>query len=141
MADLEKLTHDILNDTYLATLAVSDADGPWAASVIFVPDKDRNIYWVSKTDSRHSRAIEESGNAACMIIAAEEVDHERALQISGAAERVDTVPAEVEEAHATKRGQPLPSALKEGRSWYKLVPSRIELIHNELFGWDRQRAL
>jgi uncharacterized protein YhbP (UPF0306 family) len=49
----------VARNLYL-TLGTADADGrPWTAPVYFAPAGDREFYWVSATDARHSRNIAE----------------------------------------------------------------------------------
>ncbi|MBI5644534.1 pyridoxamine 5'-phosphate oxidase family protein [Candidatus Kaiserbacteria bacterium] len=146
MADLRALAKEVLDDAFLMTLATQDAEGPWAASVIFVADKDFNIYWMSKSDARHSRAIAEGGKVAVAITASWQENKERAIQIEGTAQRIDSISPTIMSALSAKRGKkPEPDTaafiLERGLIWYKLTPTRIELIYNELFDYDRQRVL
>jgi uncharacterized protein YhbP (UPF0306 family) len=145
MPDLKTLAKEVLNDGYLVALGVHDAQGPWVASVIFLADDDMNLFWLSSEGTRHSKTIDADKHIAAMIVAEWKVDRERALQIEGTAEKVGTVLFEMEKALRAKQGKPLPTkpgeTVKEGNSWYKLTPARIELIHNEQFGWDRKRVL
>ena len=52
--DIKALAKEILEDGYLATLATNDADGPWAATVIYVCDDDLAIYWLSTSQRKMS---------------------------------------------------------------------------------------
>ena len=145
MPDLRALAKEILNDGYLISLGFADSEGVWVSDVVYVSDDDLNIYWISKTDTRHSKALERNAAIAGTITAVEKVDAERALQIAGTAEKVEGPLFDLEKKHRAKRGMNMPTEpgeiLKEAHYWYKLTPTRIELIHNEHFGWDRQRVL
>lgn len=145
MATLRELAKEVLKEGYLATLSTHDAEGPWAAAVTFVGDDDMNIYWLSQPAARHSQAIEKAGDVAAAITTAWESDSERALQIVGRAERIAEVPAHIVDAYALKRGRErfaqMARTLERGTVWYRLTPTRVELIHGALFGYDRQRVL
>jgi uncharacterized protein YhbP (UPF0306 family) len=122
-----------------------DEHGPWVASVIYVFDDDLNIYWISLPNARHSQAIAKNEKAAGAILASHETGKERGLQIEGTATVLTGSSLEREQALEKKRGMALPSqpgeTLKEGQQWYKLAPTRIELIDNELFRYERKRFL
>jgi uncharacterized protein YhbP (UPF0306 family) len=48
----------ILGRNLYLTLGTADADGrPWTAPVYFAPAGDREFYWVSATDARHSQDL------------------------------------------------------------------------------------
>jgi pyridoxine/pyridoxamine 5'-phosphate oxidase len=50
------------------TLATADGDGrPWASPVWFAHDAYRAFYWVSRTEVRHSRNIEQRAQIAIMV--------------------------------------------------------------------------
>jgi nitroimidazol reductase NimA-like FMN-containing flavoprotein (pyridoxamine 5'-phosphate oxidase superfamily) len=63
VADAEAMTPQqtarriVAANNYL-TLATADHDGrPWAAPVYYTADDGRDLYWVSRPDSRHSRNV------------------------------------------------------------------------------------
>lgn len=146
MSDVRELAQEVMRDAFLATLATNDAEGPWAASVIFVADEDLSVYWLSKPASRHSRAIEGGALAAAAITASFDVNDERAIQLEGRAERLLSEPPQaVVEALSKKRGKVEPQSpaelLERDLIWYRLVPSRVELIYLKLFDYERKRVL
>lgn len=145
MDDIEKLVREIYQDGFVINLGTMDEEGPWVASVTYVFDKDLNIYWVSFPNTRHSQALQKNQKAAGTIVVNQAVGKERALQIEGTAILLDDSSLERERLLAEKRGVAVPSEageiLKDGRQWYKLTPTRIELIHSELFGYKRKRFL
>jgi nitroimidazol reductase NimA-like FMN-containing flavoprotein (pyridoxamine 5'-phosphate oxidase superfamily) len=70
------MTHDDLADHARAiidanlylTLGTSDQDGrPWTSPVYFAPGGDREFYWVSATDARHSRHLAERPQVSMVI--------------------------------------------------------------------------
>ncbi len=142
--DLKDLARQVLNEAFLAHLGIHDANGPWVASVVYVADADFNIYWMSSPEARHSKAAVPGNRAACSIVANPSTGKEFALQIEGTFEE-PSHSLEREVRIMVKRGLPPPSelggALKGSHRWYKLVPTRIELIDTPLFGYARKRVL
>lgn len=70
------MTHDDLADHARAiidanlylTLGTSDQDGrPWTSPVYFAPGRDREFYWVSATDARHSRHLADRPQVSMVI--------------------------------------------------------------------------
>lgn len=139
---LKEMVRKILEDAFVVSIGVVDEQGPWVADVTYVHDDQFNIYWVSMPQTRHSKAIEKSGKAAATITASWTPGEERSIQIEGHAQRVDGPLFEYEKKLRAKRGKPLPQTPGEvtadGHEWYVLKPVRIELIHNQPFGYERQ---
>ena len=128
------------------SLATTDENGPWVSDVIFVFDKDWNIYWLSQTNTRHSLAIANDARVAATItITGKSKEPNEGLQISGVAEKLSGAQIELAALHWTKRGHPPPEkeddVLDEGEAWYTLRPQMIELIHEPLFGFKKQKIL
>lgn len=48
-------------------LATSVDNQPWCVTVLFVPDEQLNLYWVSKPDTRHSQEIMKNPKVAAAI--------------------------------------------------------------------------
>lgn len=143
--ELKHLVSAVMEDAYLATVATNDADGPWAAPVIFVADEQFNIYWLSKAGRRHSEAIAMYKKASAAIVASWQEDAERAIQMEGDAGRIDVPDISIVMAYCKKMGKPEPQSpsdvIRDDLEWYHLAPSRLELLHTEKFGWDRQRVI
>ena len=76
------------------------------------------------------------------MIATQDTDKERALQMSGKAMRIEGAMLELEQRLQAKRGLPAPQSpgeiLTDGYEWYRFTPDRFELTYNALFGYDRQ---
>ncbi len=139
---LKELARKVLEDGYLMSLGTADEGGVWVADVIYVHDEQFNLYWVSMPGTRHSRAIEGNNRVACAVTASQEVGKERALQISGVAEKVDGPLFELEKKHRTKRRMQTPTRpgeiLEDGEVWYVLKPTKVELMHSEPFGYEKK---
>lgn len=145
MNDIKNLVLEVLEDGFIMNLGTNDANGSWVASLVYVFDDQLNLYWVSVPTSQHSQAIDKNPQVACTILADYTTDKERALQIAGTAIALPEASLEREQALQKKRSMAIPTKagemLTNGYQWYKLTPTRIELIHNELFGYERKRLL
>jgi len=139
---LKQFSLEVLDKTFLLSLATNDEKGIWVADVIFTYDDDLNIYWMSTDYRRHSEAIDggESKVAGTITATTNADEPEMSLQISGIAERVDGIPEESVFRFFKKRKmpQPKPEDVLNGHFWYKFTPDRIELIYGPEFGHERQ---
>jgi nitroimidazol reductase NimA-like FMN-containing flavoprotein (pyridoxamine 5'-phosphate oxidase superfamily) len=69
------MTHDltaharaIIDANLYLTLGTTDPDGhPWTSPVYFAPGGDREFYWTSATDARHSEHIAERSRVSVVI--------------------------------------------------------------------------
>lgn len=143
MEDIRELVKQVLEKGYLISLATVDDDGVWVADVIYVCDDSFNIYWMSQEGARHSRALLQNNQVAGAItITAKPQEDDVGLQLEGVAEKIEGDILEMAIKHRLKRGKPTlikeGEALDEGGSWYRLKPSRIELIYEPLFGFERK---
>lgn len=68
MINVKEKIKQILEHGYLLSLGTSDKNGPWVADVRYVSDNNFNIYWMSETKYRHSKAIEKDQRVAGTII-------------------------------------------------------------------------
>lgn len=139
---LKKLARGVLEDAYVMSLGTADEGGAWVADLIYVADEDFNLYWISFPQVRHSQAIEKNAKVACAITASHETNKERALQIEGVVEKIDGPLFEQEKKLEAKRGLPIPQRageiLENGHVWYKLKPTKVELLHSEPFGYEKK---
>jgi len=140
--EIKKLALKVGEEGYLMSLGTVDDGGVWVADVIYIMDENFNLYWLSLPSARHSKAIEINSKVACAITTSWETDKERALQVEGFAEKVEGPLFEFEKKLAEKRGMKIPavagSDLEKGHSWYVLKQTKVELIHNEHFGYEKQ---
>lgn len=120
----------------------------WVADVIFVYDDDFNFYWMSSPETRHSRAITESDAIAGTITkSTKSKEPNLGLQFEGTAEQLDGSQLHLIGKHTAKR-QSLPAADEAGallllgsNKWYAAHPSKLHLIDELNFGFDRQEVL
>lgn len=126
----ELILKEVLPKGHLLCLATADENGPWASYVVYLYDEEMSLYWASKEDTRHSKALLKSPRVAGAI----SVNHRHkedniAVQFSGHVEKISSLP----EAMATSR------SLKPGEVWYRVRPEFIDLIYEPLFGFEKQR--
>ena len=142
--DLKKLAENVLQDGFVMSLGTHDDSGVWVADVIYVYDDSFNIYWTSLAEVRHSKAIMQNTKVACTITADWTTGKERALQIEGVAEKIEGAFFELEKQLRVKRHLAVPTEpgqiLEGGYSWHVLRPTKIELINNELFGYEKKNV-
>lgn len=66
--DIAAHARAIIDANLYLTLGTTDPDGrPWTSPVYFAPGSDRDFYWLSNTDARHSRNLAERPQASMVI--------------------------------------------------------------------------
>lgn len=141
-SNLEKLIKEVLDRGYLMSLATMDDGGVWVSDVIYVYDDNLNIYWISSPDTRHSQAILKNPRVAGTITVSGPGEDNLGIQFEGVAETIEGPRRDLAVKHYAKRNKPAPQETEdvlEGDSWYQLRPEKIELIHEKLFGFEKQR--
>src|SRR3989344_9137677 len=142
MEDLKKIVGEILDQGYLMSLGTLDESGPWVSDVIFVND-GLDIYWLSLENTRHSKAILKNPKVAATITISNNAGEKNiGLQIEGIAEKIEGDVFEIAKKHRLKRNKPVPEKegeiLDPGESWYKLSPTKIEIINEPLWGFEKK---
>lgn len=143
MKDVREIAKLIFEKGYLMSLGTVDEGGVWVSDLIYVNDENFNIYWLSRVDTRHSKAIMQNPKVACAITVNNDKEgQDMGLQIEGIVEKIEGDILEIATKHRLKRGKPVPKNLGEildpGESWYKLKPTKIEVIYQPLFGYNKQ---
>lgn len=140
--ELKKLARKVLDDAHVMSIGTIDENGVWVSDVVYVPDDNFNLYWISFPHVRHSQAITKNNKVACTVTASWKTNQERALQIEGIAEKIDGPLFEYEKKLEAKSGKKIPERpgeiLEAGHTWYVLRPTKIELLHSEPFGYEKQ---
>lgn len=139
--ELKPLIQEVLEQGYLMSLATLDDGGVWAADVIYIHDGNFNIFWMSNPDARHSRAILTRSQVAGTITVSDSGEDNLGIQFSGMAMKIDGPRFNLALKHYEKRKKPAPKDTDDvlgGDSWYQLSPSKIELIHEKLFGFEKK---
>jgi len=142
MDKVESLARQVLGDARIMSLATIDSEGPWCAQVGFVSD-GWSLYWVSKPDTRHSRAIVQHHKVSIAILAEWALGIERALQMEAIAESLEGDQYDVECALREKLGKEVlakPMYVEQGYVWYRAKPTSLFLLHHD-FEYNRQRVL
>jgi nitroimidazol reductase NimA-like FMN-containing flavoprotein (pyridoxamine 5'-phosphate oxidase superfamily) len=85
--DLVAHARAIIDANLYLTLGTADSDGhPWTSPVYFAPGGEREFYWVSATDARHSRHLAERPQVSLAIFDSTVAPyHGRAVYAVGAA--------------------------------------------------------
>lgn len=65
--DIKDEIKTYLASTQIMQLSTSSNDQPWTATVYFAYDSNLNIYWLSRSDRRHSRDIEKNSKVSGAI--------------------------------------------------------------------------
>ncbi len=140
--NIKQLITEVLEKGYLISLATIDDGGVWVADVIYVHDEELNIYWMSDPDVRHSQAVLTNSKVAGTITVSGPGENNLGIQFAGTAEKIEGPRFDLALKHCAKRGKPVPKETEDvlgGDSWYKLKPVMIELIHEKLFGFEKQK--
>ena len=139
--DVKDLIKKVLKKGYLISLATTDDGGPWVSDLIYIYDDNLNIYWMSDPDVRHSKAILNNSEVAGSITANHFGEDNLGVQIEGIAEKIEGQRYDLAKKHFLKRNRPIPKEnedVLQGNSWYVLKPTKIELIDEKLFGFDKK---
>lgn len=140
--DLRAKILEVLGKGHLLSLATLDDGGLWVADVIYVYDDDFNIYWMSDPEVRHSQAIMKDARAAGSItVSNKSKEPNLGIQFSGSAEKIDGPRYDLAKKHLAKRSYPEPKKtddVLQGDSWYMLKPSKIDLIDEANYSWEKK---
>jgi hypothetical protein len=85
--DLAAHAHAIIAANLYMTLGTADAQGrPWTSPVYFAAGSDRQYYWISAADARHSRNLAERPDVSIVIFDSTVAPyHGRAVYVVGEA--------------------------------------------------------
>ena len=138
METIEELVKQVLEQGYVMSLATLDHQGLWVADVMYVHDDHLNVYWISKTSTRHSQAIQRCRVVAGSITLSQQPkDPDKGLQFSGLAEQLKNDSSEITARYCQKTGKEHFS-LNTDEAWYQLTPTKMELIYEPYFGFEKR---
>ena len=139
--EIKDLIKEVLEKGYLMSLATLDNGGAWVSDVIYIHDDNLDIYWMSHAQTRHSKAILENPKIAATITVNGPGEDNLGIQFEGVAQKIDGEREDLVEKHYNKRKKPKPIGSNglHGASWYIIKPTKIELIHEKHFGFDKQK--
>ena len=91
-AELHSLIAGFLERIHVMTIATSNGDRPWTATVYFAPDADLHLYFVSNRQSRHAQELRRNPwMAAALYDPSSPSGKARGLQIEGRAAAVEAL--------------------------------------------------
>jgi hypothetical protein len=145
-----------MDEVSTLTLATSDDNAPWAATVFFVADSKFNIYFVSDHRTQHGRDMVANEQVAATINPDCDNWHDVAgLQIRGKVAIVEGMERakalaiyfkkfpQIDALFAKPEGEheETIAARLKAANFYKLTPELIRVIDNEQgFGWREEFA-
>ena len=146
---IKEYIKQILIEAPFLTLATCVNNKPWTCAMIFVWDIDFNIYWLSRSDSRHSLEIEENPNVSINISMVEKDGKGRSLQIEGKVEIIEDKSRRYEAdlnyhtRHQMVGFLTMEEAVEETKKHklYKFTPSIILLSHEVIYGKERKEYI
>ena len=139
MNTIKSLIVEALQRGYLLSLASVDKSGPWVSDVIYTFDDDLNLYWISRSEFRHSKAFITNPQAAGTITAVEKPEGKSiGVQVAGTVSILTEIPADSLALYTKKRKGKDQWKLVPGEVWYRLTPGVIDLIYEPLFGFTKK---
>lgn len=111
--NLRKLIEDYLRIGRMMMVATVAGDQPWNCTLMFVADENLNLYWISKSDTRHSKEIHKHQKVAAAIPIKFADLTVVGLQVEGDAELVENAD---EIKHAIRL---FTDKFNRGEAWYK----------------------
>src|SRR3989304_566903 len=132
--DLSKDILDYLAKNRRMTIATSEKDIPWAATVMFSYDPDLNFYFISVPDSRKTKNLETNPRVSGAINEFQKTPGKiLGVQLEGTAEILDKNKNTKELAIYKKRFDWADEYLHD-HELYKIIPKKIYYLDDELFG-------
>jgi uncharacterized protein YhbP (UPF0306 family) len=143
MADnIKTIIRDVMERGYIVSLATLDDEGIWVFDVVYVHDADFKLYWMSKPQVRHSRAVLANPKVAGTITVSGRGEENLGIQFEGRAKKIEGPRFDLAKKQYAKRDRPEPKEsddVLQGDSWYEMKPTRIDLICEARFGYEKQR--
>lgn len=122
------------------SLGTLDDEGVWVSDVVYIHDENFNLYWISDPEARHSKSIVLNNKVAGSITISNLGEKNAGIQFYGEARKLDgsqldLVKKFLQKKHLESKED---KDILQGDSWYAVKPKRIDLIFEEVFGWDKQ---
>ncbi len=139
MKDIKELIKEVLDNGYLMNLGTLDSRGVWVCDVIYIYDKDLNIYWMSDPEARHSKALIKNKVAGTITVSGQG-ENNLGIQFEGIANKIKGDRYDLVKKHFLKRKKKIPNEdVLQGDSWYVLKTKKIELINEKYFGFEKKK--
>ncbi|MDE1762411.1 MAG: pyridoxamine 5'-phosphate oxidase family protein [Candidatus Micrarchaeota archaeon] len=145
-AALKELVKGIIEKGYLMNLATADNGGPWVSPIVYTPGPELTVYWLSDSNSRHSKAIAANPKVSASISISDRPGIEtEAIQLSGVAEVLEGDSMDLAVRRSKKLNIPTPKTLGETLvynnkryggdfRWYKIIPKKVDILYKKKFG-------
>jgi len=129
-------TQNIIDSTFTMSLATNGVEGIWVADVIYVTDGvTPALYWISSSNTKHSKAIESNPECAIAITLTQKArEHKAGLQMQGFAHEVQGDMYGLTCKHAEKQRLPKPVSVDSycnGDIWYVFYPYLVEIFDED----------
>lgn len=132
--ELKKYVSDYLEKNRLMTLATSEKDIPWAATVFFAYDPDLNIYFISRPETRKTKHLHVNPNVSVAV------NHHQSksglvkgVQLEGTAKILDKN-KDVKELEIFKKRHNWAEKYLHNHELFKITPKKVYYLDDELFG-------
>jgi uncharacterized protein YhbP (UPF0306 family) len=141
--DPQQLAKEYLKQVNIMQLATTQDNEPWICTVHFYADDALNLYWVSRTDRKHSEQIAQNPSVGVTAVIHENTPEENyviAVTAVGSAELVKDAPESIRSAYVEKLNKP-PSLLpsddpKNLQEFYRLKPDTFVVFDTKNFPKD-----
>lgn len=140
MDNIRKLVDEVLTRGTIMSLATVDDGGLWVSDLLYVHDKALNLYWISRTGTRHSKAIEKHPRVAASVTVNITKEPDAGVQIEGTAHKVTEGVDEIVKLYQKKLERE-EGVLDSLHAWYRLTPTKIDLIYESLWGHEKKTLL
>ena len=131
---LKKYILEYLENNRLMTLATSEKDVPWAATVFFAYDPNLNIYFISRPETRKTQHIISNPNVSVVVNQYQpKKGTVKGLQIEGEAYILDKE-KDKEKLELYKERYDWADEYLHNHELYKIIPKKIYYLDDELFG-------
>lgn len=138
---LQKYILEYLSKNRRLTLATSEGNVPWAATIMFAYDSDFNIYFISVPDSRKTKNLKTNPRVSVAINEyAPRAGYTIGLQIEGKAIMLNKEKDKRELEIYRKRFDWADDFLHD-HELYKIVPEKIYYLDDEKFGQGGREEL
>ncbi len=138
---LQKYILEYLSKNRRVTLATSEDNVPWAATVMFAYDPDLNFYFISVPDSRKTKNIATNPKVSCAVNEYTlRAGYTIGLQIEGKAIMLNKERDRRELEIFRKRFDWADDFLHD-HELYKIVPEKIYYLDDEKFGQGGREEL
>ena len=139
--DHKKYILDYLENNRLMTLATSEKNIPWAATVFFAYDQDLNIYFISRPETRKTKHLQANPNVSVVV------NHHqpksgliKGVQLEGTAQMLDKN-KDVKALEIFKKRHGWVDEYLHDHELYKIIPKKIYYLDDELFGLGDREEL